>query len=308
MQTPLPVDWADPPHELLGFIAQFLAAGAIGFRYFALRLPRVEADRPFYDDAAQRSAVIGVVGVALSIVLMVLGLPALAARRHVTATALLTSDSQTMLQAGFLIVAIIGFVLCAMRIAAGWPLAAVGVIVASLRAVFSGRWASLVNPVHVLAAGLWIGTLFVLVTAGISALFRNEATRERRGIIAADLVNGFSPFALTMGAIVVLFGVITAWRHLHVLSNLWATPYGITLIVKLVFVAAVFGLGAWNWRRQRPMLGSEPAAVAIRRSAKAELTVAGVVLVITSLLVSLPSPRPPGAVPRAGVGAPTAAP
>lgn len=293
------VDWADPPHELIGFIAQFLAAGAIGFRYFALRMPRIEADRPFYDDAAQRSAVLGVIGIAMSIVLMVLGLPALAARRHTTAAALITGDLTTALQAALLVVALIGLLLAALRRGAGWPLAAFGVIVGSLRAVFTGKWASLVNPIHVLAAGLWIGTLFVLVTAGLSALLRNETTRERRGIIAADLVNGFSPLALTMGAIVVLFGVITAWRHLHILSNLWSTPYGITLIIKLVFVAAVFALGAWNWRRQRPMLGSEPAAAAIRRSARAELTVAGVVLVITSLLVSLPSPRPPGAAPRA---------
>lgn len=301
MQITFAVDWADPPHELIGFIAQFLAAGAIGFRYFALRMPRVEADRPFFDDAAQRAALLGVVGIALSIVLMVFGLPALAARRHTTAGALLTSDLQTILQGAFLVVALIGFVLGAVRVRAGWPLAAIGVVVGSLRAVFTGRWSTLVNPVHVLAAGLWIGTLFVLVTAGLSALFRNESSRERRGVIAADLVNGFSPLALTMGAVVVLFGVITAWRHLHVLSNLWSTPYGITLIVKLVFVAAVFGLGAWNWRRQRPTLGSEPAAAAIRRSATAELTVAGVVLVITALLVSLPAPRPPGAAPRPGI-------
>jgi putative copper export protein len=306
MQPPVSVDWADPPHELIGFIAQFLAAGAIGFRYFALRMPRIEVDRPFYDDAARRSAILGVIGIAPSIVLMVLGLPGLAARRHTTAAALITADLTTALQAGLLIVALIGFVLAALRSRAGWPLAAIGVVVGSLRAVFSGKWASLVNPIHVLAAGLWIGTLFVLVTAGLSALLRNETTRERRGVIAADLVNGFSPLALTMGAIVVLFGVITAWRHLHVLSNLWTTPYGITLIVKLVFVVAVFALGAWNWRRQRPMLGSEPAAAAIRRSARAELTVAGVVLVITSLLVSLPAPRPPGAAPRGG--APTGGP
>lgn len=303
MQIPVSVDWADPPRELLGFIAQFLAAGGIGFRYFALRMPRIEADRPFYDDAAQRAAIAGVIGVALSIVLMVVALPALAARRHTTSGALLTSDVATMLQAGFLIVALIGFLLGAMRIGAGWPLAAVGVVVGSLRAVFSGRWAALVNPVHVLAGGFWIGTLFVLVTAGLSALLKNETTRERRGVIAADMVNGFSPLALVAGGILVLFGLITAWRHLHVLSNLWATPYGITLIVKLVFVVTVFALGAWNWRRQRPMLGSEPAAVAIRRSATAELTVAGVVLVITSLLVSLPSPRPPGAAPRASAPA-----
>jgi putative copper export protein len=310
MQISLAVDWADPPHELIGFIAQFLAAGAIGFRYFALRLPRIEADRPFYDDAARRAALLGVIGIALSVVPMILGLPALAARRHMTAGALLTSDSQTMLQGIFLLVALLGFVLGALRMAAGWPLAAIGVVVGSLRAVFTGKWASLVNPVHVLAAGLWIGTLFVLVTAGLSALLRNESTRERRGVIAADLVNGFSPLALTMGGVVVLFGLITAWRHLHVLSNLWSTPYGITLIVKLVFVATVFVLGAWNWRRQRPLLGSEPAAVAIRRSATAELTVAGIVLVITALLVSLPAPRPPGATARPGArtGAPTAGP
>ena len=114
---------------------------------------------------------------------------------------------------------------------------------------------------------------------------------------------GSSPVALVMGVCVVLFGLITAWRHLHVLSNLWTTPYGYALIVKLCIVGFVFGLGAWNWRRQRPMLGSEPAAAAIRRSATAELTVAGVVLVITALLVSLPAPRPPGAAPRAAAPA-----
>ena len=114
------------------------------------------------------------------------------------------------------------------------------------------------------------------------------------------MVNGFSPLALTMGGVVVLFGLITAWRHLHVLSNLWSTPYGYTLIGKLCFVAGVFGLGAWNWRRQRPTLGSETAAAFVRRSATAELTVAAIVLLITSVLVSLPAPRAPGA--------PTAAP
>jgi putative copper export protein len=65
-------------------------------------------------------------------------------------------------------------------------------------------------------------------------------------------------------------------------------------IVKLVFVAMVFGLGAFNWRRQRPTMGSESAATSLQRSARAELTMAGIVLIITSILVSLPSPRKPG--------------
>jgi hypothetical protein len=43
----------------------------------------------------------------------------------------------------------------------------------------------------------------------------------------------------------------------------------------------------------RPLLGSEDAATALRRSARKELTAAALVLVVTAILVSLPSPRPP---------------
>jgi putative copper export protein len=170
-------------------------------------------------------------------------------------------------------------------------LAAIGVVVGALRLVFLGQWSKLVNPVHSLAAGLWIGTLFVLVVAGLSALLRHEPSRARRGAIAADMVNRFSPLAMTMGGVVVTFGLITAWRHLHVLSNLWSTPYGDALIVKLLFAGSVFLLGAWNWRRQRPTLGTEEAAASIRKSATGELVMATLVLLATAIVVSLPSPK-----------------
>jgi putative copper export protein len=292
VQAPLIV-WSDPPRELVGFIGQFLAAGAIGFRFFALGGAWAEGDREFYDHAAQRAAIIGLVGVLVSGLLMLMQLPALAARRHVTVVALVTTDTSTTLQVVFSIIALVGFVLAAARAGPGWPLAAWAVVAGSLRAAFIAKWASVVNPVHELAAGLWIGSLFVLVAAGLTSLLQHEA-RDRRGAVAADMVNRFSPLALTMGGVVVVFGVITAWRHLHVLSNLWSTPYGYALIAKLCFVALVFGLGAWNWRRQRPTLGSESAAVSIRRSATAELTIAAIVLVVTAILVSLPAPRAPG--------------
>jgi copper transport protein len=91
--------------------------------------------------------------------------------------------------------------------------------------------------------------------------------------------------------------VITAWRHLKTLSALWTTPYGITLIVKLCLVACVLALGAFNFRRQRPLLGTDAGAHSLRGSATAELAVATLVLVVTSLLVCMPSPKPPGALP-----------
>jgi putative copper export protein len=200
------------------------------------------------------------------------------------------SDPATAMQFGFFALALIGYIVAAFRAGIGWPLAAIGVIAGALRLAFLGQWSRLVNPVHSLAAGFWLGTLFVLVVAGLSALIAHEP-RGRRGPIAADMVNTFSPLALTMGCVVVIFGVITAWRHLHVLSNLWSTPYGYALIVKLILVAGVFTLGAWNWRRQRPTLGTDDASVSIRRSSIVELTVATLVLAATAVVVSLPSPK-----------------
>ena len=150
---------------------------------------------------------------------------------------------------------------------AGWTAAAVGLVCGALTPLVSGRWSAVVNPVHRLAAGLWLGSLFIMVACGLTPLLRNAELGERRGALAADMVNRFSPMALSMGGVVVAFGVLTAWLHLPTVASLWGTPYGRTLIIKLVFVATVFALGAFNWRRQRPTLGKESAATSIRRSA-----------------------------------------
>lgn len=85
--------------------------------------------------------------------------------------------------------------------------------------------------------------------------------------------------------------MITAPRHLKPFASLWTTPYGYALLIKLCLVAATFGLGAWNWRRQRPRLGSDEAAGRILRSSLMELTMALLVLTVTAVLVSLPSPK-----------------
>jgi putative copper export protein len=94
-------------------------------------------------------------------------------------------------------------------------------------------------------------------------------------------------------AVLAISGVVTAWRHLKYVAALWTTSYGFALIVKLCVVVIVLALGAWNWRRVRPSLGTEAATGALRRSATAELAFAGLVLLITSVLVSLPSPKLP---------------
>jgi putative copper export protein len=299
--------WSDPVREYVGFIAQFLALGSVGFHLAAVRgrdaSVRDDAEQRLYADASQRAALIGLPGIIVQSVMFALSLPKAAGRAHTTVSGLLSSDLPSGAAALLFVVAIIGLALAAMRKRSGWTLALVGAVAAPLTGVLAGQWSRLVNPVHRVVAGLWIGTLFVLVIAGLGRVLREEATRERRGAIAADMVNGFSPLALTCGMIVVLSGSITAWTHLNPFSSLWSTPYGYALMTKLCLVAVVFALGAWNWKRVTPTLGSEDAAHSVRRSSRSELTAAALVLVATAILISLPSPRPPGPPPGATPGA-----
>jgi putative copper export protein len=281
------IEWPGVASHLLEFVGAFLAAGAIGFRYTALRrLPDGGGHSP-RAIAGRTAAVLGAIGALVGLWHLYEVLPRAAQRSHVSVGELLTTPNVTSAWLVLSVLALLGFLLAFARVDAGWALAAVGVIAGSLRNGLVGQFSRLVTPVHMLAGGLWIGTLFVLVVAGIGTVMRHEPT-DRRGARVAEMVNAFSPLALAMGGTVVLFGLIAAWRELGRVDALWTTPFGIGLMVKLVFVALVFALGAWNWRRQRPSLGTESAAVSIRRSARAELTVAALVLVATAVMVGLP--------------------
>jgi len=315
------IEWPEVVVEYVGFVAQFVATGAVGFRYAAVR-DRLRAtlnvgatgDGRFYAYACARAARIGLLGAIVSAILFATHLPDLAARAHTTVSDLVVRDHIAGAQTLLTVIGVIGLLIAAARVSWGWPLAAIGVLLGPLSGILSGQWTRLVNPVHRLVAGLWLGTLFVLVVAGLVPLLRGTTWRDRRGTIASDMVHGFSPLALTCGALVVLSGLITAYRHLTPLSSLFTTPYGWALLVKLVLVAVVFVLGAWNWRNQRPALGGEGAAISIRRSSAKELVFAALVLAVTAILVSLPSPRAPkpggapgaGGPPGAGAPAPAA--
>ena len=289
------ITWNEPLEQLVSFAGSFLVAGAVGFRLTAARTTTTDpTESVFVDGARRRAATLGVVGAAIGLIFVLVSLPADAARAHESVSQLLTSNVVDLLLLVSSALVLIGLGSAAAGGGrAGWPIAALALLVGTLAPIAGGRWSTVVNPIHRLAAGLWIGTLFVMVTCGLTPLLRHAELRDRRGALAAGMVNRFSPVALSMGGIVVTFGLITAWRHLPTLSSLWQSPYGQMLIVKLVVVAAVFGLGAFNWRRQRPALGHESAAISLRRSSRVELTVATVVLLATAILVSLPSPKRP---------------
>ena len=240
----------DAVTELVGFVASFLAVGAIGFRYTMSH----RHDDEVVWRAARRAALLGLLGALVN-----LGFVLLNARKH-------APNQLAMLQIGGWALAVLTFIAAAANVRMVWPFAGTGVIVGSLAPLFLGEWTRAINPIHRFAGGMWIGTLFVLVAVGL----------------IVDLVDVFTPLALGSFAVLAGSGVWTAWRHLKRLDALWTTSYGYALIAKLCVVVIVVALGAFNWRRR-------PAE--LRRSARWELVFAGIVLVITAVLVSLPSPR-----------------
>lgn len=285
--------YADAFMELIRFVGSFLAIGAIGFRFGIVRRVRGMSDEARTILRADNAALIGILGVLL-LALNALGAPYLSAiADNKTFTEALPKNLNPFeFKLAMLALAFIGFALVRAKPSFGWILAAIAVVFTILQPLYNGRnFSGRVNAVHILAASAWLGTLLVLTLVGIRGLIRNGSAGTPRAVLVADLVNSFSPLALTASAIVAITGATTAWLHLKRISALWTTSYGIALMVKLVLVLIVVVLGAWNWKRVRPSLGTEGTEQVIRRSATMELTFAALVLLATSVLVTLPSPK-----------------
>ena len=239
MQAEPLIHWPEPILEYIGFVAQFVALGAIGFRYAAVRdrLPLGpntlhapdDSERATYARALRRAATLGLFGALVSAALFAYGLPEAAERAKTTVQGLLTTNVRAGAQAALLTIGVLGLLLASTGRRIGWPAALLGMTVAPLTALFVGQWIRLVNPVHRVAGGYWIGTLFVLLVVGIASVWRETPNGGRRGAMVADMVHGFSPLALVAGATVAGSGLITAWRHLNPLASLWTTPYGYAL-------------------------------------------------------------------------------
>lgn len=171
-----------------------------------------------------------------------------------------------------------------------WSVLGVIALVGALSAPLTGHavergWWTLpyfLQALHVLGAGLWVGSLAVLTTAAWR--------REPDHAAVARRVRRFSPLALTGAALLGVTGTATAWLYMARPADLWETAWGRALLLKLALLAVVAALGHHNWQRVRPRLGSPDATYRLRRSTAAELLFATLLLAVTALLVALPMP------------------
>jgi len=174
-------------------------------------------------------------------------------------------------------------------LSAGWWAALALVLGLAATLAMSGHamgvdsWRTLLvtaDTVHTLAAGTWIGSLGVILSAGRPP----GAGREAVAPFAAQL-RSFSSMAVVSVTALVTMGLVLSWTHLTALSDLWTMSYGRLLTAKVALAGVVLGVGFWNWRRGLPGADSEVGAGRVRRHAVWEVSFAAGVLLLTALLV-----------------------
>lgn len=186
---------------------------------------------------------------------------------------------------------------------ATWRIAAAGTMVLALSFSLTGHATSvnfpavhvLLDAVHVMAAGGWLGTLFVVSTIGLRTVLMLPV--QERGHAAAELINAFSTFAITCVATLALTGVVAAWSHLPTFSALWQTPYGSALFRKLIFIGFTGLVGIYNWRVVKPRLTDPGTIPTLRKSARVELAIGVAVVILTAILVGTSPPDADDATP-----------
>jgi putative copper export protein len=135
----------------------------------------------------------------------------------------------------------------------------------------NGRY--ILHILHVLAVSAWLGSLFV-----IGFLQRKNVDD------IAPLLRHFSWVALPCATVVIFTGVILTFLYVGTLTNLFATAYGRTLLLKLAAFAAILLCGWMNWRQARSDR-SIPQGTLV-----AEIALAAAVVLITSVLTEMDHP------------------
>ncbi len=147
--------------------------------------------------------------------------------------------------------------------------------------------------VHVLSISVWTGGVVALLWCVLLAR-RDETAEEARAL--GSTVWRFSVTALIATALLITAGTLQAFDRLVLIDDLYETPYGIALAVKIVLVLVALTIGAFNLLRWGPRLRAGiRARTALVRDMAAETAIFVVIIVAASFLTAFAPPAQPSA-------------
>ena len=147
--------------------------------------------------------------------------------------------------------------------------------------------------VHVLSVSVWTGGVVALLWC-VLLVRRDETAADARALGA--MVWRFSVTAMIATALLVTAGVLQAFDRLVLIDDLYETPYGIALAVKIILVLVALGIGAFNLLRWGPRLRAGiRARTALVRDTVAETAIFVVIILAASFLTAFAPPAQPSA-------------
>jgi copper transport protein len=165
-------------------------------------------------------------------------------------------------------------------------------------ALLSGAYLAIAADwLHFVGVAAWIGGLASIVYVLPTAVRASQSLGDR---VLALAVGRFSSMALVAVGVIVVTGTFQAWLEVGSWAGLVQTGYGLSVTVKIVLLALMLGLAAFNLLVVRPGLarmavaGSGSASALARRFALAirgEAALALVVLVVAAVLTGLSPAR-----------------
>jgi putative copper export protein len=130
-----------------------------------------------------------------------------------------------------------------------WLLYSSAVLVACMTLPLLGHAAgsvsrSAIHILHILAGGIWLGTLAMLLSLA-PRLYRLDRS------LFARWISRFATFALPAALLLGTSGFIVASLYVGTPAHIWGSSYGRVLMLKLALVAAVACCGWHNWQQSR---------------------------------------------------------
>jgi copper transport protein len=154
-------------------------------------------------------------------------------------------------------------------------------------------WAVTADFLHLAAAAAWIGGLFQLALS-LPAFKRSLDPEEGRSSLAA-LLPRFSAMAIASVVILIFTGTFGAVSIVKTAQD-WFSPYGLTLLTKILLMLALLTLGASNLTLVSPLLKKDRSGVTwLSRAVGAEVAMAVVLLLVVGVLTNMQPPQQPTA-------------
>ena len=141
---------------------------------------------------------------------------------------------------------------------------------------------SLLLGLHLLCVAFWLGALPPLL------IIARDAHPPQIAVVAAR----FGKLALRVVALLLAAGASLLLLLIGSAAEFWASDYGRMMAIKLLAVAALLSLAAWNKLALTPKLlqGDAGAMIKFRRSLQAEMSVGALILLTTAAFTTVTGP------------------